>query len=176
MERKLSKDSQKGFTLIELIVVIFIVALTTSASMVYYRSGDRGFSLIRSAYLVAQGLRSAQELAISAKEFGESGVPSGYGVYFNIYSPSEYIIFADLDDSKQYNPGELLETVSLEKGVVVNGFNPVTNELNVVFNPPDPAVFFSPTDANLASIRLSSKDSGKIIEVNKAGLINITNE
>lgn len=158
----------RGFTLIELVVVIALIALITALVLPNYRSGDQRLALQRSAYKLAQDLRRAQEMATSAKEFGGQ-VPAGYGIHLKNTQPNQYILFADLDGSEDYDSGEEVEILGFERNIYIDSLSP-DSPLNVVFSPPDPTVAFS-LDANTASVIIGVEGLQKKIYVNRAGLI-----
>jgi prepilin-type N-terminal cleavage/methylation domain-containing protein len=163
--------AKKGFTLIELVVVIGLIALMTALVLPNYRSGDQRLALQRSAHKLSQDLRRVQEMAISAKEF--DGAPAdydySYGVYLREDQPTQYILFADLDNGKDYDSGEEIEILAFETRVEIGNLSPASS-LTIVFSPPDPTVTLSP-DASSVSITIEVETLQKNIRVNKAGLI-----
>lgn len=170
---------KNGFTLIELIVVIGIVALLTVLILPNYGQGREQFALQRSAHKLAQDLRQAQEMAMSAKKFHDLIPPGGYGIYFDKTNlPQSYILFADCDGDKEYdltgNPcngySEKVSEQELEKKVKIK--NLTASPLNIVFTPPDPEVFINQT-FSLGVITLTNDGQTKTVTVNKAGLISI---
>jgi len=176
---RLSASINKGFTLLELTVVIAIIILLSGIVLSNYRVGEKEYTLLRSAQKLAQDLRRAEELALSAKAY--PGAPSsfkgGFGVNFQINSIS-YTLFADLNDNKVFDPGEDLEILNLEKKVKISGLS--ASPLNIVFLPPDPQVCISGNCPAIseAQITLSLETNPaktKIIKVNQIGLITINN-
>jgi prepilin-type N-terminal cleavage/methylation domain-containing protein len=163
----------KAFTLIELLVVTAIILFLTSLILPNYRAGDKGLALQRSASKLSQDLRRVQEMAMSAEEVSGS-VPYGFGIYFNISSPSSYILFADEDNSHNRNAGDTdLETIDLESNIIISNLSPA-DSFSVLFSPPDPAVWINDSSSGaVGRITLSIIDdsNNKIIFANNAGLI-----
>ena len=161
---------KKAFTLVELLVVIGIIILLTALALPDYRTGERQFALQRSASKLAQDLRRAQEMAMSAKEppTASETFKGAYGIKFQTNS-SDYILFADLDNDQIYDSGEEIETLPLEKKVKISNLSPAS-PLTISFTPPDPQININPSDS-LATITLTNNGQTKIIKVNKAGLI-----
>ena len=160
----------KSFTLVELLVAVGIIILLTALVLPDYRAGERQFALQRSASKLAQDLRRAEEMAMSAKEppTAPDTFKGAYGINFQTNS-SNYILFADLDNDQIYDSGEEIETLPLEKKVKISNLSPAS-PLTISFTPPDPTVNINPSDS-LASITLTNNGRTKIIKVNKAGLI-----
>jgi len=160
---------QRAFTLIELMVVASIIIILSAVALLNYRSGESQFALQRSANKLAQDIRRAQEMAMSAKEFGGTVPEGGYGINFQTTATSSYILFADLNDNGVFDSGETIEKPSLEEGVRISNLSP-SSPLNVTFSPPDPTTNINLSDT-LAIITITNDIQTKIIRVNKAGLI-----
>jgi prepilin-type N-terminal cleavage/methylation domain-containing protein len=107
----------RGFTLIELVVVMAIMVIVTSLLLVR-QSKFNSSTLLRSlAYSVALSVRQAQVYGTSVfgtstsqANCGTAGSYSngscfapGYGIYVDIGNPSSYILYADLDNNGTYN-------------------------------------------------------------------------
>lgn len=167
----------KGFTLIELVVVVAIIAFFSALILPNYRMGDSQLSLQRTAHKMAQDLRRTQELSISAKEFGGE-VPYGYGIYFDINQARKYIVFADVDGDQTYSGlNEKVEEPSFEANVIIKELDPKAAGayLTILFVPPNPTVIFFP-DSETSTITLETETAEvfqQIIQVNKAGLISL---
>lgn len=164
----------KAFTLIELLMVTAIIMMLTALLLSNYRSGDKGLALQRSASKLSQDLRRSQEMAMSSKRVS-GAIPYGFGIYFNIFTPGYYILFADLDGSRDRNSNgsEDLERAYLESGIVISGLSPV-NIFSIVFSPPDPTVWINGLSSGVVgTITLSviNGTNNRVVSVNNAGLI-----
>jgi len=179
-----------GFTLIEIIVVTGIIIFLSAIVLLNYRAGESQLALQRSVHKLAQDIRRAQEMAMSAKEItGPTGrriVPvGGYGIFFRVLPNPPYyeiILFADCNNDQRYTLGkvcgtapnkfsEKIKNLNLESGVKMSNLSP-SSPLHITFKPPDPAISIS--GGNLAVITLSLETDPtktKTIRVNKAGLI-----
>jgi len=167
--QRISASTNKGFTLVELLVSIFIIVLMAGIILANYRVGGQQFALQRSANKLAQDIRRAQQMAMSAKEF-QGMVPIGYGIRF-AQDYNKYVIYADCgnyttqcttyhcydgpgpltgsDDDPDWvgtpcnGKGEKVEEVTLESGITVDlasNWGRAMLMARVVFIPPDPSV------------------------------------
>jgi prepilin-type N-terminal cleavage/methylation domain-containing protein len=165
-----------GFTLIELLVVIFIISLLTSVSFLYYRSGEKNFLLLRSAFKFAQDIRRTEEMAISIRECCGGIIPPAYGIYLKA-GDEYYLLYADTNPAggnEKYNDGDTqIEKIYFEKGVYIKSVSP--SPLSINFKPPDPKVRIgNGVEQNEVSIIIALKDDPtktKVVKVNKFGLI-----
>jgi putative endonuclease len=155
--------SGAGFTLTEILVVIFIISLLSALTFANYRQGGKEMALQRAAYKLAQDIRRAQEMAMAATECPsgtpcEGQTPPRYGLY--ISDPSGggwkygYYLFADLNGNGLYDRGsdplvEPTQNTQYEGGVIYNGHREVTDcnpptglggkkRIHLTFEPPDP--------------------------------------
>lgn len=172
---RLKKD--KGFTLVELLTVIAIISILSVLVLPNYRAGEKNLALQRSAQKLAQDIRRAQQMAMSAKEYQDK-VPAGYGIYLK-QGDNYYLLYADTNPTQgneKYDGGdEVVEEIYLEKRVYIKNVQPASLSIN--FKPPDPETKISGSggsETNLATITLSletEQTKEKKIKVNKAGLI-----
>jgi prepilin-type N-terminal cleavage/methylation domain-containing protein len=166
--------SRQGFTLIEMIVGIFIIVTLTALLLVNYHSTNKKSELINAAQKLASDIRLAQQFSLGSKEFQGSVPAGGWGVSLNS-SENAYKIFADADGDGIYDSGsEDYKAVNMPQGISLSVFdcdtlNPKTQD-SALFVPPDPDVVLS---ANKLCASLTDGASSKNIEVNLLGLIDV---
>lgn len=190
----------RGFTLIEVLVSIAVILILTAIIVPIFKGSEKRLALQRAANKLAQDIRRAQEMAMSAREIvnptnGARFVPrGGYGVYFGPNngagdSSIKYVIFADCNNNKRFintttphcptQAGgtfpEQIETVDLEKDVRIDSFTFKPPSLNIIFTPPDPATHIGNVNANttstLATIILRNGNATASVKVLNTGLI-----
>lgn len=169
---------ERGFTLVEVLVASGIILLTTSLLFVNWRSAREHLALERAVSQVAQDVTRAQELALRSQAFScSSGSISGYGLYFDITTPSSYLLFAECNGNNTYQAGVdgLVETISFKQGITFSSLSP-ENNWSVVFVPPEPRVFLKPGDPSQAQVTLgllTEPGFTRIVTVNSRGVIDI---
>ncbi len=116
--------TQKGFSLIELIVTVSIISVILSVVLYNYGGFNDKLSLSSATQELAIGVRQAQTYGINVKE---STVSSGqfnyaHGIYLSTQTPSSYVIYVDSNSNNVYDSGagELVETVNLRNGITIN--------------------------------------------------------
>ena len=176
MFENLSIKTNKGFTLIELLVAMSIVAIMTSLLVLNYKPFKQELALRQEATKLAQNIRKAEEMAMSAQDFPSCGdtYSRGYGVYFKSSDPHKYFLFADCDNSGDYNSksDKIVETINFNSRVKITSLS--DSPLQIVFSPPNPDITISPSSVSVAEITISNDDgNSKKVKVNKSGLIYI---
>ena len=138
-------SKKSGFTIMELLVVLAIIAIISGFMVVNFRKGEEGGRLVRSAQQIAQNIRKVQNMALSSVEY-QGEIPYAYGVYFSRDITDSYILFADKNpDSFRYNgepPDKKIETINLERGIVIDSISP-SPFLHIAFSPPNPLTFIN---------------------------------
>lgn len=155
----------KGLSLVEIMTVISIMMILTVIAIANVRGVGTKGTLYVSVQKIISDIRVAQSNALSAKEY-EGVVPprspeGGWGVYFN-KDENYFSIFADLEINLGLGYGdyvchskcgdsseELYQKINLPEGVIieriykirsVDGFEVSGNEINIVFEPPEPVI------------------------------------
>ncbi len=181
----------RGFTLLEITVVIAIIVFLSTIFLANYRGGEKQFALQRSSHKLAQDLRTVEEMALSSRKFEGTFPKGGYGIYFRPETNS-YILFADCDGEADYDTwgtaqdcasaaegqgnsqNEFVKEFFLEEGVKISDILPGF-PLIITFLPPDPILIikYNDTIANSALFILSSGDKTSQVSINAIGQIDI---
>lgn len=171
------KSSRNGFTLIEMLVVLFVISLLSVMILADYQGNKKNYALLQANQKLISDLRKVQNMAINGTEIiGYCSVTSvcyGYGIYLD--SGSSYILFADKNDNKVYDAGvgEGFETVNFPSPIIIQSTNP--SPVSVFFLAPDPITYINGSNVSgiLAEIILQVSGSAltKAININTAGLI-----
>jgi prepilin-type N-terminal cleavage/methylation domain-containing protein len=180
---------QKGFTMMELLVSVSIIALLMGIFITNYRGGSRQLELSLAAQKLASDIRLAQNKCLGSAEYNGAVPEGGWGIYFDkSVNNKRYLIFADLNNNKLYDVGEatvdyggMIEDLPANISVDNLKFNVSnTTRLDITFVPPDPTTniynsSFSPATTTLGSIvlRESVNNSVSTVNVNSFGLIEV---
>jgi len=141
----------RGFTIVELLVVIFITGVLVTLVIADFRKGKKRDDLNLGARTLAESLNKIHNLAMTGKIEGD--VPNqtptgGYGLYFDFSDLDHYLIFGDGGD----NPNHFYEStiddflieeeqINLPVGVAIESVcygDPETcysGELSIVYYP-----------------------------------------
>lgn len=161
---------RKAFTLIEILIVVAIIIIFTSLTIVFFGPGRQNLALIRSAHKLSQDIRKVSEMALSSKEF-QGFVPKKYGLYLEKNS-NYYILFADIDGENDYDDGEEIEEVFLERKVKISYLS--QDPLIITFEPPDPVIYISAGEEAKIDLSLETDPTKTIsIKINIFGLVDI---
>ncbi|MDB5190224.1 MAG: putative Type pilus pilin [Parcubacteria group bacterium] len=87
--------SSRGFTLIEMLVVLGIIAVISAIAVTGQSAFNQNLLLTNTAYTVAFSAREAQSFGLSSRKFGNVQ-NAGYGLHFDRALPNSYILFADI--------------------------------------------------------------------------------
>ncbi len=154
-----------GFTLIEFLVVIFIISLISGSVLVNSWKNQDQYYVSRAAQELAANLRLAQSLALSGEIQGAI-IPSGYGFYSQ--SATEYLVFYNVDASKIYDANSVvLKTLALEKASLA----PVGS--SIFFTPPNPATFINGVNADSKTFTVTAGSRTKNVTISVGGKIDI---
>jgi len=147
--------TSRGFSIIELMVVVAIISIITGVALVNHSVFSGGVALENLAYEIALTVRQAQFFGMNVKGFGSgttADFETGYGVYFNISDPTSFILFADTYGDRVYDGvSELVEKYNIVRGNRIKSLcvvgavdycsdpelSPVV-DLTIVFLRPDP--------------------------------------
>jgi len=178
---------KSGFTLIELIVSVSIIAMVTGIFLANYSSANRRSDLIMTSQKLVSDIRMAQNYALGLTRYGLSGstnVPlGGWGIHFDLqsYGTNKYVIFADDNGNGVYDSGEDnisngAQVTSLPTNISINSLSS-GNKADITFLPPDPITTITGSSATSSQVDIILKDSKsntiKTVRVNFLGLAEV---
>lgn len=88
------KNNNRGFTLIEMLVVIAIIGTVTGIALTRQNDFNKAFVVSNAAYDVSLSIRNTETYGISSRGTATTG-NAGYGVEFATAMPSSFTLFAD---------------------------------------------------------------------------------
>jgi prepilin-type N-terminal cleavage/methylation domain-containing protein len=158
------KQHQKGFTLIEMIVVIAIIATVSTLVLFSQTKMNSTILVSNTAYEIGLIVREAQVAGLSVKATSNTsaGFLSSHGVHFNKATPSIIIAFVDTNNNGAYDAtlGEMTQEYTIDNsragkllGICkLSALGPTTSNycigsnsdttLDVVFTRPNPEALF----------------------------------
>ena len=114
----------RGFTLIEVVVVIGVMAIISSLMLANFPRFNKQISVEREASKLALSLRKAQSYALAVREFNPAFNDDpfcvsppvkfpGYGIFFKISDPARYFNYGDVNCDKYYGDPMIEEAVEI---------------------------------------------------------------
>lgn len=87
----------RGFTLVEMIVVLAIIVIITAVVLNSQNDFNRSLTITDTAYTVALSIREAQTFGLSSRTYSPTATQNAaYGAHFTRSSPKGYLLFADV--------------------------------------------------------------------------------
>lgn len=160
--RKRFLKNNKGFTLVELLVVFFIMASILAMVIPGYLEYSTQLELENLALDVALTIREAQAYGAGAKVSLAGNFDTPYGVYFDINVPNSFVFFEDRNLDSYYTLGTdaIINTYTMKNGYLLDdlcaevGGNPYVcvtggiRAINIVYKRPNPDSIISMIDSS----------------------------
>ena len=91
-----NKHDLRALTLIEMIVSLAVVMFVATIFIFNYQDNNKRTDLIMAAQVLVSDVHRTQNNALGLMPYGDKVPPGGWGLYFDVDSPSEYIMFPDM--------------------------------------------------------------------------------
>lgn len=92
------RSRPRGFTLVEMLVVLAIIAVITTIVITGQSTYNKTLLLTDTTYGVALSGRQAQSFGLASRKFGNVQNP-GYGLFFSNAKPTTYTLYADTNNT-----------------------------------------------------------------------------
>lgn len=191
----MSKNNKKqnlkaGITLIEIMVVVFIIATLSTILIADFPRVKKQMALSRIAHKFMQDLKTAQDLGGSGSQIinsnGNALTTKGCGIYINqeLLGDQVYLIYADIDGNNQYNQGtdyviSQIDFSGESEGIYIYSiYNANSQGLSINFEPPNfttkiADLLAGKTEVGVVFAVRSDSSITKSIYVNTSGLIEL---
>ena len=109
MVSKLFSNLNKGVTLVEIVVVVFLIAIFSMFLVSDFPKILKQVALSKATYKLQQDLRRVQDLGLSGitikNDSGNEILAKGYGIYVDSNSQpvTQYLMYANLNNDVTYN-------------------------------------------------------------------------
>ncbi len=141
--------NHQGFTVLELVTVMFIIAILVTVFMANFRGFEHRSVLDSEVQQLASVIRQAQIWALTGQTV--EGVRYNYGVHISECASGSCTYYLFKDDEaigdKKYEAGEELTdggAYTMLKGAYINSLTPaISQQLDIVFVPPYATVYFN---------------------------------
>lgn len=132
----LSTQNQQGFTLVELVIVLAIIAIISSVAVFNHFDLQDQLEISNDAQMIVLSVREVRIMALSVRETMEGNFDNrfkrGHGLYFSREAGSEssFVYFIDYQNDSRYTNPPLTTDCSEEeclKSIPLQGKNKVTD-------------------------------------------------
>ncbi|MDD5146246.1 MAG: type II secretion system protein [Candidatus Pacebacteria bacterium] len=186
---RLRSDNQLGFTILELLVTITVMAILSAVVLAMTAQEEKLTLLKKTAYLVAQDIREMQNLAMSGQGRNcGSNITQVFGIHFDKSGPNwnqSYVLFADCNGNDLYKSSPdkdiIIRQVTLKPELNVADISLLAGNLgstlDVTFRPPDPIISVNTATSGqetIITLGLKSNPSKtKVIRINTVGRVQV---
>lgn len=182
-KKKRNDFRSRGFSLIELLVSISIIALLTGIFLSNYHSAGRRTDLTMTAQTLVTDIHFAQANALGLVQYDGATPAGGWGIALSSAASdnNHYLIFADENNNQRYDDGEAAANlggrqVNLPDNIVVDNLS-IGAKSDITFLPPDPITTLRSDNgtSTVLDIRLKEKSNNtiKTIRINFLGLVEV---
>ena len=175
------QNKKLGFTLIELMITVSIIAIVVTASLAGYAGGEKKSNLEGGIRILEANMNLARGNFLSGLRY--AGAPSlgGWGMHFDV-STSTYTLFADTNNNGVYDAGEAIIGSGGQKFDLGQGLNfsqiDLGNTLDIDFygtSTPRASLISGGTSSSTACVEIAEISTNRVagIRINDFGFFEV---
>ncbi len=153
--------THKGFSLLEMLTVVFIVSILATITVVNFRQGKNQSDLRFGIDLLKTDLRKIETDAMSGVVLGINFPVGGYGMFMQ-KGATTYTLFGDIDAGGDYDVGEEIPNgiVELSQNVSILDLYITASENGAIVRilPPSPTRYVNGVQGQILTILLGHRD------------------
>ena len=144
---------KNGYSLIEMLIILMIISIFSTIIIIDYSKQKSSNDLAFAVKQVIEDMRAVQNNTVNTLKYDGSVPLGGYGVKFSTSSNTSYVLFADSNANRLYDPGTdgLVRTATLPRGIVLDSVEtnlPSSADAAVVFTPPYGVIYINEKNAS----------------------------
>ncbi|MDD5121344.1 MAG: type II secretion system protein [Patescibacteria group bacterium] len=174
-----NKKKSKAFSIIELVVVVFIIGVLSAMTIVNYRTGQRKDDLLTNSKEMLSVIKRSQSMALTGYKQTSNLTNYGYGIYVPSNNSTTYKLYIDQGAPNNYKwdasaSDESIEDYTLSPGLIIEN----AGCKDLVFTRPEGQVYCDgaalTSGANIFySIKSSGNQTYLYIRINSKGRIDV---
>lgn len=181
------KVNQKGFSILELLLVVAIVAIVPVVVVSNFPKARTQFALSAAAHAFSQTVRETQQMALSGGRytdaFGIVQEVSGYGIYLDLTAlgNATYIQYADTGNGRYDASDYIIKKIPVaadEPGIVIGKLeNAILGKASVYFAVPKAEITMTGLENDTVPLRVrfaaTSHSATKQVIIHHSGLVEV---
>ena len=142
MKNKEGLSPLGGFTIVEMLVIAGIFVIVAGMVLVNFKKGENSTQFLLATEEVASNIRKTQTQTLTGSIEQEIVASGGFGLYFNLGQPDQYLTFRDNGD-QLYQSGNdaVMASTTLPANITISALS--NNPLTIVFKPPKPTIYLN---------------------------------
>jgi len=110
--------NKKGYSIIELLIVIAIIGLIFELSLSFYKNNNINNFIDDDVYLLKTNIIKIENMTSSGQSNIKFSENNNYGIYLNTNNKNYYLLYKDSNLNNRYDASETFETVKIDNSII----------------------------------------------------------